>query len=120
MSENKKKRKKGIRNFYKITWPLRWKMDMKHTKIFFPRGSKSGVFWSRVFPVCKKTVDLSQLSTSFIYCPAYGCYCLLKMCVCQHVWRMYGGNGVWPQIKIRDKGPNPGKETPQSSDRKTF
>lgn len=53
--------------------------------------------------MCKKTVDLSQLSTSAIYRPGYGCYCLLTMCVCQHVRRMYGGNGVWPQIKIRDK-----------------
>lgn len=94
---------------------------MKHAKtVFFPQRVKIGSILESDFPVCKKTVDLSQRSTSFIYCPAFGCYCRLKMRVCQHVLRMYGGNGVWPQINIRDKGPNPGKETPQGSDRKTF
>lgn len=75
--------------------------ETRQSGLFFPQRLKIGS-WG--FPVCNKTVDPSQLSTSAIYCPASGCYCLLKMCVCQHVRRMYGGKGVWPEIKIRDKG----------------
>lgn len=73
--------------------------------------SKFEALWSRVFfHVCKHLIclrfQLIVLSLGVLLC--------VKTCACQHVWRMYGGNDVWPEIKTQDKGPNPGKKNPQS------
>lgn len=38
------------------------------------------------------------------------------MCVCEHARRMRGGSGVWPQIKMQDKGPSSRKGDQQSGD----
>lgn len=61
------------------------------------------------------TVDLSQVSTSFIYCAAFGC---VVVCQKRVYVNMCGGcmeeTVFGLRLKTQDEGPNPGKETLQS------
>lgn len=70
---------------------------------------KIGIFLESCYISCR---SVSGFDFLHLLCCLWVCCCVSETCVCQHVWRMYGGNGVWPEIKNTGRGSQSRKGDP--------